>query len=137
VCPTDVVPAPKNLRFSATTQTSFKAHWEHGAPDVALYRIGWSKKGDIEPKYVREHRDAPRATRWSVHKLGLKEYHRNGLWLEMGNDPPPAPSLASSGHLENRQEPLQHAHTYTHTHTHWVQSIKDTILGLFSHNEWT
>uniref|UniRef100_A0AAQ6AME4 Collagen alpha-1(XII) chain n=1 Tax=Amphiprion ocellaris TaxID=80972 RepID=A0AAQ6AME4_AMPOC len=43
---TDVVPAPKNLRFSEVTQTSFRATWEHGAPDVALYRIGWTKKGD-------------------------------------------------------------------------------------------
>ncbi|XP_053093288.1 collagen alpha-1(XII) chain isoform X3 [Pangasianodon hypophthalmus] len=42
---TDAVPAPKNLRFSEVTLTSFKAHWEHGAPDVALYRIGWSKSG--------------------------------------------------------------------------------------------
>uniref|UniRef100_A0A673B2H7 Collagen alpha-1(XII) chain n=1 Tax=Sphaeramia orbicularis TaxID=375764 RepID=A0A673B2H7_9TELE len=42
----DVVPAPKNLRFSEVTQTSFRATWEHGAPDVALYRIGWTKKGD-------------------------------------------------------------------------------------------
>uniref|UniRef100_A0AAQ5ZR50 Collagen, type XII, alpha 1a n=1 Tax=Amphiprion ocellaris TaxID=80972 RepID=A0AAQ5ZR50_AMPOC len=38
--------APKNLRFSEVTQTSFRATWEHGAPDVALYRIGWTKKGD-------------------------------------------------------------------------------------------
>uniref|UniRef100_A0A8C7T795 Collagen alpha-1(XII) chain n=1 Tax=Oncorhynchus mykiss TaxID=8022 RepID=A0A8C7T795_ONCMY len=37
---TDVVPAPKNLRFSEVTQTSFRAHWDYGAPDVALYRIG-------------------------------------------------------------------------------------------------
>ncbi|XP_035534688.1 collagen alpha-1(XII) chain isoform X2 [Morone saxatilis] len=43
---TDVVPAPKNLQFSEVTQTSFRATWEHGAPDVALYRIGWTKKGD-------------------------------------------------------------------------------------------
>uniref|UniRef100_A0AAX7UCA1 Collagen alpha-1(XII) chain n=1 Tax=Astatotilapia calliptera TaxID=8154 RepID=A0AAX7UCA1_ASTCA len=43
---TDVVPAPKNLRFTEVTHTSFVAHWEHGAPDVALYRIGWVKKGD-------------------------------------------------------------------------------------------
>uniref|UniRef100_A0AAR2LT43 Collagen alpha-1(XII) chain n=1 Tax=Pygocentrus nattereri TaxID=42514 RepID=A0AAR2LT43_PYGNA len=40
---TGVVPAPKNLRFTKITQTSFRAHWEHGAPDVALYRIGWTK----------------------------------------------------------------------------------------------
>uniref|UniRef100_A0A8C1FN31 Collagen, type XII, alpha 1a n=1 Tax=Cyprinus carpio carpio TaxID=630221 RepID=A0A8C1FN31_CYPCA len=40
---TDVVPAPKNLRFSEVTQTSFRAHWEHGAPDVSLYRVSWTK----------------------------------------------------------------------------------------------
>uniref|UniRef100_A0A674MXT1 Collagen alpha-1(XII) chain n=1 Tax=Takifugu rubripes TaxID=31033 RepID=A0A674MXT1_TAKRU len=39
---TDVVPAPKNLQFSDVTQTSFRATWDHGAPDVALYRIGWT-----------------------------------------------------------------------------------------------
>ncbi|XP_066534099.1 collagen alpha-1(XII) chain isoform X2 [Hoplias malabaricus] len=48
---TDVVPAPKNLRFSEVTQTSFRATWEHGAPDVALYRIGWVKKGDTDFQY--------------------------------------------------------------------------------------
>ncbi|KAL7862063.1 hypothetical protein SRHO_G00135040 [Serrasalmus rhombeus] len=47
---TGVVPAPKNLRFTKITQTSFRAHWEHGAPDVALYRIGWTKSG--EDNYV-------------------------------------------------------------------------------------
>lgn len=51
----DVVPAPKNLRFSEVTHTSFRAHWEHGAPDVALYRIGWVKKGDTHTQYVREN----------------------------------------------------------------------------------
>ncbi|XP_030624856.1 collagen alpha-1(XII) chain isoform X2 [Chanos chanos] len=48
---TGVVPAPKNLRFSEVTQTSFRATWEHGAPDVALYRIGWTKKGDDNIQY--------------------------------------------------------------------------------------
>ncbi|XP_078799175.1 collagen alpha-1(XII) chain isoform X3 [Oryzias latipes] len=48
---TDVVPAPKNLRFSEVTQTSFRATWEHGAPDVALYRIGWTKKGENDFVY--------------------------------------------------------------------------------------
>uniref|UniRef100_A0A671Y8N7 Collagen type XII alpha 1 chain n=1 Tax=Sparus aurata TaxID=8175 RepID=A0A671Y8N7_SPAAU len=48
---TDVVPAPKNLRFSEVTQTSFRATWEHGAPDVALYRIGWTKKGENNFQY--------------------------------------------------------------------------------------
>ncbi|XP_029348933.1 collagen alpha-1(XII) chain isoform X1 [Echeneis naucrates] len=49
---TDVVPAPKNLRFSEVTQTSFRATWEHGAPDVALYRIGWTKKGESNFQYA-------------------------------------------------------------------------------------
>ncbi|XP_039980832.1 collagen alpha-1(XII) chain isoform X2 [Xiphias gladius] len=43
---TGVVPAPKNLVLSDATQTSFKATWEHPAPDVSLYRIGWTKKGE-------------------------------------------------------------------------------------------
>lgn len=51
----DVVPAPKNLRFSEITQTSFRATWDHGAPDVALYRIGWSKRGENSFQYVREN----------------------------------------------------------------------------------
>ncbi|XP_053193439.1 collagen alpha-1(XII) chain [Scomber japonicus] len=49
---TGVVPAPKNLKFSEVTQTSFKASWEHGAPDVALYRIGWTKKGESDFKFA-------------------------------------------------------------------------------------
>ncbi|XP_071323618.1 collagen alpha-1(XII) chain isoform X2 [Trachinotus anak] len=49
---TDVVPAPKNLRFSEVTQTSFRATWEHGAPDVALYRIGWTKKGETNFQFA-------------------------------------------------------------------------------------
>lgn len=48
----DVVPAPKNLRFSEVTQTSFRATWQHGAPDVALYRIGWVKKGGTDVQNV-------------------------------------------------------------------------------------
>ncbi|XP_077566419.1 collagen alpha-1(XII) chain isoform X2 [Stigmatopora nigra] len=48
---TDVVPAPKNLSFSEVDLTSFRATWEHGAPDVALYRIGWSKKGSGDYQY--------------------------------------------------------------------------------------
>ncbi|XP_044230033.1 collagen alpha-1(XII) chain isoform X2 [Thunnus albacares] len=49
---TGVVPAPKNLRFSEVTQTSFRATWEHGAPDVALYRIGWAKSVDRNFQYA-------------------------------------------------------------------------------------
>uniref|UniRef100_A0A672FR01 Collagen, type XII, alpha 1b n=1 Tax=Salarias fasciatus TaxID=181472 RepID=A0A672FR01_SALFA len=44
----DVVPAPKNLQFSEVTQNSFRATWEHGAPDVALYRIGWTRRGEVD-----------------------------------------------------------------------------------------
>ncbi|MEQ2185825.1 hypothetical protein GOODEAATRI_022151 [Goodea atripinnis] len=47
-----VVPAPKNLQFSEVTQTSFRATWDHGAPDVALYRISWTKKGENNFKNV-------------------------------------------------------------------------------------
>ncbi|KAK1888687.1 Collagen alpha-1(XII) chain [Dissostichus eleginoides] len=49
---TDVVPAPKNLQFSEVTQTSFRTTWQHGAPDVALYRIGWNKRGEQNPEFV-------------------------------------------------------------------------------------
>ncbi|XP_069371492.1 collagen alpha-1(XII) chain isoform X2 [Paralichthys olivaceus] len=49
---TDVVPAPKNLRFSEVTHTSFRATWEHGAPDVALYRISWNKAGDTNRQFA-------------------------------------------------------------------------------------
>ncbi|XP_037541159.1 collagen alpha-1(XII) chain [Nematolebias whitei] len=45
---TDVVPAPKNLQFSEVTQSSFRATWEHGAPDVALYRLSWVKKAGTD-----------------------------------------------------------------------------------------
>lgn len=54
LCPVGAVPAPKDLRFSDVTLTSFKAHWEPGAPDVALYRIGWSKSGQNNYLYVRK-----------------------------------------------------------------------------------
>uniref|UniRef100_A0A671W4Z1 Collagen alpha-1(XII) chain n=1 Tax=Sparus aurata TaxID=8175 RepID=A0A671W4Z1_SPAAU len=49
---TDVVPAPKNLQFSEVTQSSFRATWDHGAPDVALYRIGWTKKGETNFQFA-------------------------------------------------------------------------------------
>lgn len=55
LCSVDVVPAPKNLQFSDVTQTSFRATWEHGAPDVALYRIGWSKMGENNFQYVSKN----------------------------------------------------------------------------------
>uniref|UniRef100_A0A6Q2XLD9 Collagen alpha-1(XII) chain n=1 Tax=Esox lucius TaxID=8010 RepID=A0A6Q2XLD9_ESOLU len=47
-----LLPLPPNLRFSEVAQTSFRAHWEHGAPDVALYRIGWTRKGDSNFQYA-------------------------------------------------------------------------------------
>ncbi|KAJ8288713.1 hypothetical protein COCON_G00013720 [Conger conger] len=49
---TGVVPSPKNLRFSEVTQTSFRATWDHSAPDVALYRISWVKQGDSNLQYA-------------------------------------------------------------------------------------
>ncbi|XP_041420606.1 collagen alpha-1(XII) chain isoform X2 [Xenopus laevis] len=44
------VPAPKNLRFSDIAVTSFRGTWDHGAPDVALYRISWAPVGALEKK---------------------------------------------------------------------------------------
>uniref|UniRef100_A0A672LHR3 Collagen alpha-1(XII) chain n=1 Tax=Sinocyclocheilus grahami TaxID=75366 RepID=A0A672LHR3_SINGR len=53
---TDVVPAPKNLRFSQVTQTSFRAHWEHGAPDVSLYRpLLWIDELDEDTTLLLEN----------------------------------------------------------------------------------
>ncbi|CAL8395351.1 unnamed protein product [Arctogadus glacialis] len=46
---TDVVPAPKDMTTSEVTQTSFRVTWAVGAPDVAMYRVGWAKKGN--PNY--------------------------------------------------------------------------------------
>ncbi|KAM9355371.1 collagen alpha-1(XII) chain [Pholidichthys leucotaenia] len=54
---TDVVPAPKDLRFSDVTQTSFRATWEHGAPDVALYRIGWVPRGGTDIQFAILNQD--------------------------------------------------------------------------------
>lgn len=48
----EVVPAPKNLQFSEVTQSGFRASWEHGAPDVSLYRLSWSKRGENSYQYV-------------------------------------------------------------------------------------
>uniref|UniRef100_A0A8D0CFC3 Collagen alpha-1(XII) chain n=2 Tax=Salvator merianae TaxID=96440 RepID=A0A8D0CFC3_SALMN len=42
------VPAPLNLRTDQVTKTSFRGTWEHGAPDVALYRIMWGPYGGTE-----------------------------------------------------------------------------------------
>ncbi|XP_053566419.1 collagen alpha-1(XII) chain isoform X2 [Bombina bombina] len=44
------VPAPVNLRFSEVTSNSFRGTWDHGAPDVALYRISWTPVGQPEKK---------------------------------------------------------------------------------------
>uniref|UniRef100_A0A8C5SH65 Collagen alpha-1(XII) chain n=1 Tax=Laticauda laticaudata TaxID=8630 RepID=A0A8C5SH65_LATLA len=40
------VPAPLNLRTDQITTTSFRGTWDHGAPDVALYRIMWGPYGE-------------------------------------------------------------------------------------------
>ncbi|XP_062981009.1 collagen alpha-1(XII) chain isoform X2 [Elgaria multicarinata webbii] len=39
------VPAPLNLRTDQVTKTSFRATWDHGAPDVTLYRVRWGLYG--------------------------------------------------------------------------------------------
>ncbi|CAI5769701.1 collagen alpha-1(XII) chain isoform X1 [Podarcis lilfordi] len=40
------VPAPQNLRTDQVTKTSFRGTWDHGAPDVALYRVEWGPPGE-------------------------------------------------------------------------------------------
>ncbi|KAG6934328.1 collagen type XII alpha 1 chain, partial [Chelydra serpentina] len=42
------VPAPVNLRLTEATKQSFRGTWDHGAPDVALYRITWGPYGGTE-----------------------------------------------------------------------------------------
>ncbi|XP_039202568.1 collagen alpha-1(XII) chain isoform X3 [Crotalus tigris] len=42
------VPAPLNLRTDQVTTTSFRGTWDHGAPDVALYRVMWGPYGERE-----------------------------------------------------------------------------------------
>uniref|UniRef100_A0A3Q4H193 Collagen, type XII, alpha 1b n=1 Tax=Neolamprologus brichardi TaxID=32507 RepID=A0A3Q4H193_NEOBR len=54
---TDVVPAPKNLRFSEVTQSSFRVTWEHGGPDVSLYRVGWDILNSDQTSHVLENLD--------------------------------------------------------------------------------
>ncbi|CAL1585760.1 unnamed protein product [Knipowitschia caucasica] len=49
---TDVVPAPQRLLLSEVTESSFRASWEHGAPDVKLYRLSWSRKGGAKPEFA-------------------------------------------------------------------------------------
>uniref|UniRef100_UPI00398F45FB collagen alpha-1(XII) chain-like n=1 Tax=Pristiophorus japonicus TaxID=55135 RepID=UPI00398F45FB len=43
-----VVPAPTNLRFSDVRETRFRVLWNHGAPDVALYRLTWVPSGGVD-----------------------------------------------------------------------------------------
>ncbi|XP_048391729.1 collagen alpha-1(XII) chain isoform X1 [Stegostoma tigrinum] len=45
-----VVPAPTNLRFTDIGQKRFRVHWDHGARDVALYRLTWVPSGGGERK---------------------------------------------------------------------------------------
>lgn len=47
------VPAPVNLRITDITTNSFRATWDHGAPDVSLYRITWGPYGRGEKQEVR------------------------------------------------------------------------------------
>lgn len=46
------VPAPLNLRTDQVTTTSFRGTWDHGAPDVALYRVMWGPYGEREKQEV-------------------------------------------------------------------------------------
>uniref|UniRef100_K7FGW4 Collagen alpha-1(XII) chain n=1 Tax=Pelodiscus sinensis TaxID=13735 RepID=K7FGW4_PELSI len=46
------VPAPVNLRLTEVTKQSFRGTWDHGAPDVALYRITWGPYGGTEKMEV-------------------------------------------------------------------------------------
>uniref|UniRef100_A0A4W3HLK4 Collagen alpha-1(XII) chain n=1 Tax=Callorhinchus milii TaxID=7868 RepID=A0A4W3HLK4_CALMI len=45
-----VVPAPINLQFSEVGTKQFRVSWEHGAPDVALYRLAWTPVGTTDKK---------------------------------------------------------------------------------------
>ncbi|XP_009571425.1 PREDICTED: collagen alpha-1(XII) chain-like, partial [Fulmarus glacialis] len=45
---TQPVPAPVNLRITDVTTNSFRGTWDHGAPDVSLYRITWGPYGRSE-----------------------------------------------------------------------------------------
>eukprot|EP00062_Callorhinchus_milii_P020383 gi/632975970/ref/XP_007904530.1/ PREDICTED: collagen alpha-1(XII) chain isoform X1 [Callorhinchus milii] len=47
---TSVVPAPINLQFSEVGTKQFRVSWEHGAPDVALYRLAWTPVGTTDKK---------------------------------------------------------------------------------------
>ncbi|XP_077162695.1 collagen alpha-1(XII) chain isoform X2 [Paroedura picta] len=42
------VPAPVNLRTDRVTKSSFRGTWDHGAPDVALYRVTWGPYGGTD-----------------------------------------------------------------------------------------
>ncbi|XP_028820486.1 collagen alpha-1(XIV) chain-like [Denticeps clupeoides] len=52
---TKTVPEPKNLRTRDVTTDSFRASWQHAAPDVVLYKITWtptSGAGEVEEVMV-------------------------------------------------------------------------------------
>nr|XP_012997177.1 collagen alpha-1(XII) chain isoform X1 [Cavia porcellus] len=46
------VPAPTNLRLTEVTPESFRGTWDHGASDVALYRVTVAPMGSSEKKEV-------------------------------------------------------------------------------------
>lgn len=50
---TEPVPSPVNLRITEITKNSFRGTWDHGAPDVSLYRITWGPYGRSEKAEVR------------------------------------------------------------------------------------
>lgn len=85
--PSEVVPAPKNLQFSEVTQNSFRVSWEHGAPDVSLYRLSWSKRGENDYQYVSVliFNNIPAFVRQiliPLRALGLKK-----IWMETDAQP--------------------------------------------------
>ncbi|XP_072350414.1 collagen alpha-1(XII) chain-like [Scyliorhinus torazame] len=46
---TSVAP-PSNLRFSNISANSLQIDWDHGSPDVALYKLTWVPSGGTDKK---------------------------------------------------------------------------------------
>ncbi|GCB83383.1 hypothetical protein scyTo_0023854, partial [Scyliorhinus torazame] len=43
-------PAPSNLRVSDIGGNSLQINWDHGSPDVALYKLTWVPSGGTDKK---------------------------------------------------------------------------------------
>ncbi|XP_072353983.1 collagen alpha-1(XII) chain-like [Scyliorhinus torazame] len=50
-----VRPAPSNLRFSNISANSLQIHWDHGSPDVDLYKLSWVPSGGTDKKEMIIH----------------------------------------------------------------------------------